>query len=161
MDTEKLKELLAAADPLFWQKVRFSKESECWGWAGCTNRYGYGQLFRAGRVITAHRHAYALAFGKIAIGAHVCHTCDNRACVHPGHMFTGTNAENTADRDRKGRAAKGERHGRAKLTEAQVRDIRAEVGMTNAAIARKYGLGQTSVRKIRIGESWASTGATP
>lgn len=54
----------------------------------------------------------------------VLHTCDNPPCVNPNHLFIGTNQDNMNDMFAKGRNAKGEKHGCAKLTEADVQKIR-------------------------------------
>lgn len=55
---------------------------------------------------------------------HVCHHCDNPKCVRPSHLFLGTNNDNRQDSVLKDRHARGERHGRAKLTDSQIEEIR-------------------------------------
>ncbi len=55
------------------------------------------------RPTRAHRLAWIYTHGPIADGLHVLHKCDVRLCVRPGHLFLGTEADNMADRDAKGR----------------------------------------------------------
>jgi DNA invertase Pin-like site-specific DNA recombinase len=99
---------------------------------------------------------------------HVCHTCDNRACCNPSHLFVGTAADNNADRARKGRSAprhkiwavqhppKGERNGRAKLTEGDVREARAlhKSGMTTQEIAKQFSVSNGTIWFIVSGVNW-------
>jgi hypothetical protein len=89
----------------------------------------------------------------------VCHTCDNRGCVNPDHLFLGTRADNMADCKRKGRnwLPRGDFHPQRKLSGADVRVIRALLtkGMTNAAVAHRYGVSIGAIAAIRTGKSWA------
>jgi len=75
----------------------------------------------------AHHTGYELAYGPVPPGMRVLHACDNPPCQRPAHLFAGTQGENVLDMVRKGRnrvRAWGEQHGHAKLTEADVREIR-------------------------------------
>lgn len=80
-------------------------ESDCWEWQGALLKQGYGTLRgKDGRQINAHRLSHLLFKGDIAEGLHVCHTCDNRKCVNPDHLFLGSASDNMKDCFDKGRS---------------------------------------------------------
>jgi hypothetical protein len=139
----------------FAEKFALSDDPDgCWQWTAAKGGKGYG---RFGKVY-AHRFSYATFVGEIGPNLCVCHTCDNRACVNPNHMFLGTNADNLADMRAKGRDSKppliaGEASPRAKLTEAIVRDIRAS-NLSYAENARRYGVTTAAVRFACTGRTW-------
>jgi hypothetical protein len=60
----------------------------------------------------AHRIAWVMAFGVIENGLYVLHSCDNRPCVNPAHLFLGTQKDNINDMIRKGRQRFGGIHAR-------------------------------------------------
>lgn len=151
----------------FWKKVAKSKNG-CWLWTASTlGKNGYGQFSSNGKTRSAHRVAYALTRGDIGEFC-VLHRCDARLCVNPEHLFLGTLADNNADRAAKGRSSRGDAHysrlhpeqlargdanGNAKLTEKDVRAIRASVNLQHE-IAAKFGVSLSQVNRIRRGEYW-------
>lgn len=104
-----------------------------------------------------HRISYELACGEIPPGMCVCHRCDNPRCINPEHLFLGTDMDNMADRDAKGRQASGDRNGNAKLTWQQVEAIRREYRESKTpkrALAAKYGVSEREIRYIAHGDIW-------
>lgn len=141
----------------FIKKVRVT--DECWLWTGAIETGDYGCFLVNGTAQRAHRVAWELAYGEIPTGLHVCHRCDVRLCVNPWHMFLGTNAENMADRNRKGRQAhsRGELSGNAKLTTEdvlQIRKLHRAGGLTLKEIAEPLGICASHVLRIAKGKSW-------
>ena len=132
----------------------------------------------------AHRVAWELANGPIPEGQWVLHHCDVRACIRPDHLFTGDAQINSIDMVEKGRSAKGdrnathlyperlargERHGshlhpdqmlrgeghpRARLTEAAVREIRAQPPAPWTELAAKYEITYWTIWDVRTGKTW-------
>lgn len=143
----------------FWAFV--SKSDGCWLWIGGKDRHGYGKftvgLKRNGTQKTklAHRVAWMYAHGTMP-QRNLLHRCDNPQCVRPDHMFVGTQKDNLMDAAQKGRTARGERNGMAKLTEVAVSAIkeRRVNGETQLAVAKTYGISRSLVSMIEHGKRW-------
>jgi len=140
----------------FWENVQ--KTETCWLWTGAPNKQGYGQLYVNGKGMYAHRLSYQIRHGSIPEGLDILHTCDRPGCVRPDHLRAGTHQDNMKDRDEKGRgnAPKGVDKGNAKLTEAQVKEIRKayKFGSTQVALSQKYAISQVQVSNIINQKSW-------
>lgn len=140
-----------------WAKIEKDKPNKCWLWLAYTNPCGYGVLSagkKRGTNILAHRAAYLDAVGRIPVGLHVLHRCDNPPCCNPAHLFLGTHSDNHRDKAAKGRAPRGEKSGVAKLSEKQIIAIRTAEG-THKNIAACYGVVPQTVSKIKRRERWA------
>jgi hypothetical protein len=149
--------------------TRFSVDGDgCWNWTAAKNRQGYGLIggeingkrySPVGTTMLAHRVSWLIHFGEIPVGLVVMHICDNPSCVNPGHLRLGTQAENVADMNAKGRKVSGTPRGtlhwnaRVKSIEA-VREIRSTTRNTKT-LAAKYGVSISTVKRIRNGERYA------
>lgn len=141
----------------FWSQVDyFTDPNGCWPFMGNTDQDGYGRLLVGRHRIRAHRLAYHLTHGDPG-ALLVLHRCDNPPCCNPRHLFTGTHAANQADAAMKGRARRGEANGRAKLTENDVRAIRArlDAGEETRTIGSAFGVSSQLVSQIGRRKVWA------
>lgn len=140
----------------FWEKVAIADDAACWLWLASKDAEGYGQFMAQRKRHRAHRFAYAASVGPIGPGLLVCHSCDNPSCVNPNHLFCADQKTNVQDAKRKGRSAVGERHGRAKVTVPEVKEIRRlrSCGWKLREIGAIYGLSESGVGKMCKGKYW-------
>lgn len=163
------KPLRADPGPRFWTKVE--KSESCWVWIGARSDKGYGTFWdnTINKHIHVHRLSYEIHRGPIPRGLMVLHDCpsgDNRACINPDHLWTGTARDNTQDMIKKGRdkfpqGMPGEANPAAKLTAADVADIRKRLneGETMRSIARSFSVARGTIAFIKTGVTWIGVAA--
>lgn len=139
----------------FFSKITADPSSDCILWnAAC--RDGYGLLHVDGKLVQATHVSWFLKHGSWPT-LHVLHRCDNPPCINPDHLFEGTDADNAADRDAKGRqrSLTGMDVWNAKLTGLEVSEIIALTAtrMTNAEIGALFDVGAAYVSSLRHGRS--------
>ena len=136
--------------PPVGRRYSIDEESGCWNWTQGTSSAGYGLVKFGGEQWIAPRLYYFVFVGPIPEGVMVCHHCDNPRCVNPDHLFLGTAKDTHDDAVEKGRkpGRRGMRAPNAKLTDDQVRAIRAD-NRHQAVIGKEYGLHQTAVCRVR------------
>lgn len=89
----------------FWAKVDLRDEDECWNWTGSVSAKGYGNFRVINRTELAHRFILADMNVEVArCPMLACHTCHNRRCVNPAHLYWGTAADNSRDMVMAGRS---------------------------------------------------------
>jgi hypothetical protein len=137
-----------------------SMATRCWIWTGFKQAGGYGYFKIGKRNYAAHRLMLEFRKKRLPPGKLVMHRCDNPACVRPAHLRLGSHRDNTLDAVKKGRwvqrGMKGEKHGRAKLREVQVRHMRiwAAGGTPLNELAGKFSVSLRHVRKIVSRQVW-------
>ncbi len=147
----------------------------CEVWTGSHDVFGYGTLNIGDRdadgkykpkLVKAHRLAWFLEHGVWPARGCALHRCDNPECVRISHLFNGNRPDNNDDRLQKdgyATQAKGERVFNHKLTEAQVREIRAicvpgiawhASANSYSDLARKYGVTYSAIRLVVLRKNW-------
>lgn len=158
---------------IIWQYIdKSAGDDACWIWTGCRNKDDYGVIGINWKQELAHRVAFKLVNGHIDDGIFACHSCDNPPCCNPKHLFAGTILDNHADMISKNRQAQGITSGsythpekiirgsetaNAKLTEAQVLEIRtlyANSKIKRHELATMFGIGVNGIEKIIRGIIW-------
>jgi hypothetical protein len=134
----------------FMTFVEFSNDG-CWVWKGMKNNSGYGMFNKNQKSILAHRFSYETFCGFILEGMFICHSCDNKVCVNPAHLFMGTAKDNTDDMIRKNR-----HHFWKKLTPHKVIEIRKLLseGKPNLSIGEMFGVSRSMISAIKKGQAW-------
>ncbi|TBG78605.1 hypothetical protein ELG76_04115 [Rhizobium leguminosarum] len=146
--------------------MRFIKEvallhtsDDCLKWPFSTNAWGYGKLSVDGKIVAAHRYVCELVRGASPTPEHeAAHSCGkgHEGCISPEHLSWKTRVENEADKLVHGTRPRGERHAKAKLTEADVREILAMKGKeTQCKLAKRFSVSDAAISRIYAGQAWA------
>lgn len=78
--------------------------NECLEWTGGLDTGGYARIYTQGKSQVGHRYVLKLATGiNPGRNTYACHTCDNRKCLNPEHLYWGTPLDNINDKINRGR----------------------------------------------------------
>lgn len=132
--------------------------NDCLPWPYDRSTSGYGRLHHNGKQRNVSRLVCEEFGGPPPTDRHeAAHSCGNGhlGCVTKRHLSWKTSAENSFDRVRHGTSGAGEKNTGAKLTLAQVEEIRALVGhMKQQDIADRFGVSSSLICLIKNGKIW-------
>jgi hypothetical protein len=148
----------------FWFDVDKGEKDECWKWTGALESTGYGQFKRDGKRYQSNRYSWMIHNGEIGDNL-VLHTCDNRACVNPNHLYLGDYSDNMNDMWERDRHSipespeppgfKGEDHPGSKLSEREVREIlNRGHDESYSDVASDYDVQKSLIQQIMNGDIW-------
>lgn len=129
---------------------------DCLIWPFSVGDHGRGQTVLNGKSMSAPRAMCTLAHGEPPTEEHhAAHSCGNGhlGCISPKHLRWATPAENEADKLAHGTLRRGTKINTNKLTEDDVRKIRASVE-SGVSLARRYSVTPSAISSIRTGKSW-------
>lgn len=148
-------------EPRKWLMAHVSHTGrECLIWPFSRMSNGYPWIWWNGRGDGAHRVMCELVNGASPTPDYQsAHSCGNGAggCIHPKHLRWATGVENDADKIVHGTRISGSKIKWAKLSEEDVRHIRTLFGTcSDVQIAGLFGVSDSAIYLIRIGENWRS-----
>ena len=132
------------------------KSADCWLWTRGCDKDGYG-IFTLKHADTwkAHRFSYYLANGELPKSPLVVrHKCKSKNCVNPDHLESGTKSENQLDKVRDGTDIRGIKHHNAKLTKAQVLEIRGRSTENQRDLAKEFNVSSKHINNIIFKRTW-------
>ncbi len=134
----------------------------CWMWTGSRRRSGHGQFaVRRGLTVPASEFSLQLVCGYFAPERLItCHRCDNPPCVNPSHLYYGTYQDNANDAWARGRMPVGSQRAAARMTEAQVVELRERyaAGADLRLLAAEYGVATSTAHLTVLGHKWKHVG---
>ena len=123
-------------------------------WANGGSRNKHRRVYIKGNRYDVHKLIYKAFHGPIPAGMVVRHVNDDAENNTPENLILGTPKDNVHDAMRNGSFPMGERSPHAKLNEEKVREILRSRHMTLEALAEKYKVSPSTIRKIRNNQTW-------
>ena len=125
------------------------------------NKGGYGTVGLHKNGSQLHKKVHALVaeafIGPRPEGLQVRHGTRGKLDNSLANLCYGTPKQNSADKVRDGTHNRGERNPKAKLTEADIREIRSllAAGKRQKSIANTFGVANSTICFIKQGKIWA------
>jgi HNH endonuclease len=140
-----------------WSKIDVRGEDECWPLIRVPKRYGSMGKTPLRKRTSIHKAVFESMHRPLGPDEFACHSCDNKWCCNPAHLWPGTTTDNMRDASQKGLLARGSDVVHSVLTEAQVRIIRefSFALFSHREVADVLGCNKESIGRIVRRETWA------
>lgn len=129
-----------------------SVPSGCMLWPWHRQKDGYAHVRFHGKMVLGHRLVWEALNGPISDDQCVCHRCDTPPCLRPEHHFLGTQVDNIADMNAKGRHVVP-----TVLTQEEATMIREMYSTGNylqRELAKLFGIAASHVSHITTNRAW-------
>ena len=151
-------------DPISRLLKRIKKVDECWIWQGTLTSTGYGLFSYKGKPCMTHRASYALYKNGGELPKYhygwlekmvVVHSCNNKKCCNPEHLFLGNQKQNTRDYYEQAKASKSYKRPNSIITSEMAIDIRNSAHDFDGEIEmmKKYRINQAIVKNVYTGKT--------
>ena len=132
------------------ERINIVEGSGCWEWKLKVRPNGYARVTYLRKSMYAHRLSFEAFNEYINPQLDVCHSCDNRKCVNPSHLFQGTRKDNMQDAVSKGRQATGDKLPQTKIHGQHLVKVLQliEDGFKYQYIAEKFGVTKSCIGYI-------------
>lgn len=145
----------------FWEKVDIGGSDDCWLWTASTSA-GYGSFWTSEKTDGAHRYQLEQKMGRVLLDGEFClHTCDNKLCVNPDHLYCGSAADNSRDMVKRGRKESGSDVYGSKLTDGlvlRIRQMYATGQYTSEELAIVFDITGNNILHVVNGRTWRHVG---
>ena len=155
IDLTKFKSFITVKEKFFSCLPKDLNSNNCWLWTnGTKHNKQYGKIRWGDKRYGAHVISYMIHKGPIPHDKIVLHTCENKNCVNPDHLYLGTYRDNAIDNIKCGE------HPKAKLNEEAVKVIKWMLKYQNAPglikkLAVLHNVDLCVISNIKAGRRWS------
>lgn len=140
----------------FLEDIVLKQESDdCLLWPHSAGSTGYGSIQIGDRAWRVNRLVCERRCGPPPTpNSQAAHSCGQKLCCNPKHLRWASPSENQMDKWAHGTMVAGERHPGSRLTPPVVREIRALRGVSQRALAKRFGVSKSTIGRAQRGEFW-------